>query len=349
MKDVWRIPGRAIIKSMNIPSIRFLFACVVLIGSALLAACEPLVPPPTPQIIVVTATASPAPTLTPTPSLTPTPDVTATPAPTDTPASPVCAETAGQVIAIDEFRSAIAGRNMPYRVYVPPCYFQLQLRYPVLYLLHGASQDETKWEDLGVVETLERGLSLNQYPPMILVMPYGDGLLPDASFPPDPSMERYLLEELIPRIEQDFCAWEDRDYRAIGGISRGGFWALSIAFRHPELFAAVGGHSPALDTNITPADFNPLSLALNAPFLDTLRIYLDNGAADPVRPEVEGLSNRLVQRRIPHEYVINPLGDHNDAYWSSHIADYLAFYGGTAESGWPRDLGLLPGCQEPSP
>ncbi len=327
-------------------SLTVLIAVVSLLG---LAACEPLVPTPTPQIIVITATPTVGPTVTPTPTLTPTPNVTSTPTPSPAPTTSACGETEGQVIVFDTFQSEVAGRNIPYRVYVPPCYFQSQRRYPVVYLLHGASNDDTHWEDLGVVETLDRGLDLRLYPPMLLVMPYGAQLLPNSDFPPDPSMETFLLEELVPRVEHDFCVWEDREHRAIGGISRGGFWALSIAFRHPEFFGVVGAHSPSLDTNQTPPEFNPLDLALNAPFLDTLRIYLDNGANDPVRPEVELLSNRLVQRQVPHEYVINPLGEHVDAYWESHMADYLAFYGGTAEGGWPRDMSQLPSCLEPSP
>lgn len=326
-----------------------ILALVILLSVVVLVGCEPLVPTPTPQLIIITATASPTPVLTPTPTLTPTPEVSPTPEPTASPTAVSCPETTGQVIVFAEFPSEIAGRNMPYRVYVPPCYFQLARRYPVVYLLHGASQDDTQWEDLGLPEVLDRGLQLGEYPPMIVVMPYGAGLLPDNSFPPDTSLENYLLEELMPRIEKDFCTWEDRAYRAIGGNSRGGFWALSIAFRHPELFSKVGAHSPALDTDITPAAYNPLELALSAPFLDTLRIYLDNGAEDPVRPEVERLSTRLVQRRVAHEYVIDPLGTHSDTYWANHLPDYLAFYGGTPIDGWPRDAGQLPSCLEPSP
>lgn len=326
-----------------------ILSLVILMSVALLVGCEPLVPTPTPQLIIITATASPTPVLTPTPTLTPTPEVSPTPVPTASPTAVVCPETAGQVIVFAEFSSEIAGRNMPYRVYVPPCYFQLARRYPVVYLFHGASQDDTQWEDLGLLEVLDRGLQLGEYPPMIVVMPYGAGLLPDNTFPSDASLENYLLEELMPRIEKDFCTWEDRAYRAIGGNSRGGFWALSIAFRHPELFSKVGAHSPSLDTDITPAAYNPLELALSAPFLDTLRIYLDNGAEDPVRPEVERLSTRLVQRRVVHEYVIDPLGTHSDTYWANHLADYLTFYGGTPIDGWPRDAGQLPSCLEPSP
>ena len=323
---------------------------VVLLALLFVAACEPLVPAPTPQTIVVTATASPRPPATATPVASSTPAPTETPVPSPSPTVPPCPDETGQVIDFDEFVGSVTTRNMPYRVYVPPCYFELQKRYPVVYLIHGAAETERQWETLGLVEQLDRGISLGEYPPMIVVMPYGALLLPDNDFDTDPpGMEAFLLDDLIPRIESDFCVWEDRDHRAIGGISRGGFWALSIAFRHPERFSAVGGHSPALDTDITPPDFNPLNLTLDAPFIDTLRIYLDTGANDPVRPETDQLSNHLVQRRIPHEYVINPLGDHSDEYWTLHLPEYLAFYGGTSIDGWSRSVTDLPGCLEPSP
>jgi enterochelin esterase-like enzyme len=336
---------------MNV-KIRHLLLLLLAPGLLALMACEPLVPTPTPYIIVVTATASPGPTATYTPTITLTPAVTDTPTPLPATATPeaLCTDTEGQIIVIDEFESEVAGRNMPYRVYLPPCYFEAQRRYPVVYLLHGASNDDTHWQDLGIATTMNQGLALNLFPPMILVMPYGGELEATNTFPPSPSMETFLLEELIPRVERDLCVWEDREHRAIGGISRGGFWALSIAMRYPEVFSAVGGHSPALDEDSVRPEFNPLDLALNAPFIgETLRIYLDNSASDIVRTNVELLSSRLGQRQISNEYVINPLGEHNDAYWSSHLADYLAFYGGMEESGWPRDTGQLPSCLEPSP
>ncbi|GAB4576117.1 MAG: hypothetical protein Kow0077_30990 [Anaerolineae bacterium] len=323
-----------------------LLSLAVLFG----AGCEPLVPTPTPQTIIITATPSPAPTPTATRTPLPTPIASATPEPQPSPTPLPCPEETGQIFEFDDLQSRVAGRDMPYRVYVPPCYFELQRRYPVVYLLHGAGETERQWEELELQERLDSGIVLGQYPPMIVVMPYGGSLLPDNDFDSDvPPMEAYLLDELIPRIETDFCVWEDRDHRAIGGISRGGFWALSIAFRHPERFGAVGAHSPALDTSRTPADFNPLNLSMSAPFIDTLRIYLDTGAKDPVRPEVDQLSTNLVRRQIPHDYVINPLGEHTDEYWAAHLPDYLAFYGGTIIDGWPRDPGVLPSCLEPSP
>ncbi|MEZ4667123.1 MAG: alpha/beta hydrolase-fold protein [Anaerolineae bacterium] len=315
----------------------------------MLMGCDPLASQPTPAVFVITAVPSPTPrptvtpqeTVTPVPSLTPIVTVTSTP--------PACDEEAGQVIHIDKFQSAIANENLRYRVYIPPCYQKTQRRYPYLIMLHGAAQKEDEWEKLGGIGVEDQGFRLGVLPPMIIIMPYVGTIGNNSYFPPDPSYETVVLEELVPAIERDFCTWSDRDHRAIGGISRGGFWAFSIGMRHPDVFGIIGGHSPYMteDTFEIPAAFNPLELALNSALLPEakLRMYIDNGAEDPSGRTIELLSSRLTEQGIPHTYVINPIGNHDDEYWSAHVSEYLTFYG----HNWPRSAGDLPSCLEPSP
>jgi enterochelin esterase-like enzyme len=313
-----------------------------------LLGCDPLIPvQPTPIVIVISATPTRTPNPTPTAAVTRTPVPTPTIALTPTPTAPPCDEDAGQVLNFSDFRSAIAGQNLPYDVYIPPCYVKTQKRYPYVILLHGAQADQRQWEKIGVVQALDQGLRLGALPPMILVMPYTGLIANDNTFPPDPSYESVVLEELQPAIERDFCTWNNREYRAIGGISRGGFWAFSIALRHPDIFGIVGGHSAFFDPTNAPPENNPLDLALSAPFLTqaNLRMYLDNGSSDYVGPNLELFSSRLSSRGIAHTYVINPVGDHDETYWSAHVSDYLEFYG----KDWPKDVSALPGCAEPSP
>ena len=89
-----------------------------------------------------------------------------------------------------------------------------------------------------------------------------------------------------------------------------------------------------------------MHLALTAPGIEDLRIYLDHGGVnDWVHADVDQFSRQLTRRGIEHIYVANPLGSHNAAYWSSHTGDYLAFY----TNGWPKDPAALPSCHEPSP
>lgn len=315
----------------------------------LLLGCDPLAPQPTAQVIIVTAVPSstPVPTVTPAATRTTAPTATVRLTPSATPFP--CDEESGQVVKFDEFRSPSTDENLRYRVYIPPCYLESQRRFPTLILLHGASNTEAQWEKLGLVQALDQGFRLGALPPMIAVLPYTGSIANEDSFPPDPSYETVVLDELLPAVERDFCTWNDRTQRAIGGISRGGFWAYSIALRHPDVFGIVGGHSAFFpeDLNDVPPPFNPLELALNSALLPdaNLRMYLDNGANDFAGINQELFSSRLSSRGIPHTYVINPVGEHDDTYWSAHLSEYLAFYGRT----WPKSLSDLPSCLEPSP
>lgn len=322
---------------------------LILLLLLLIVACDPLAPIPTPtaQVIIVTPEASNTPIPTSTRAPTNTSPPTNTPTTTPPPTALPCTQEGGQVIEFDEFRSTTADENLPYQVYIPPCYLETERRYPVVYLLHGLRQDQTEWTDLGVVEAMDRGIRLNALPPMILVLPDYGAIGAENEFPPDPSYETVLLDELLPAVERDFCTINTSANRALGGISRGGFWAYSIAMRHPDLFGRVGGHSASFDASNAPPAFNPLELALNAAFLAQANIamYIDNGAADPAGTELQLFSSRLSSRGIAHTYVIHPVGEHNAEYWRAHLPEYLEFYG----RDWTRNTSELPSCLEPSP
>ncbi len=318
----------------------------------LLVACDPMAPIPTPIAVVV----SPLPTLSPTPRPTNTPIPINTPAPTPTTVllpsnTPFpCNSDTGQIAEVNNFISTTGrGENLRYDVYLPPCYFELNVRFPLLILLHGLSYREEQWQDIGTITTLEQGIRMGVLPPMIIVMPYMGNLGTINSFPPNNSYETYLMDELLPALQSDLCIWENRNYRAIGGISRGGFWAMSVAMRFPDIFGIAGAHSGVFPSSLrdVPALFNPYEIASNSAILpeSNLKIYLDNAAPDPARGSNEDLSSRLATRQIAHTYVINTLGGHDNAYWSSHISEYLAFYG----KDWARGYDGYPSCSEPSP
>ncbi len=326
-------------RRLILPLILFLLVC----------ACDPLAPviAPTPQIIIVTPSASDTPIPTPTHLPTVTPLPSPTPQDTATPTALPCLTSGGQIIPFDDFRSPTAGENLRYRVYIPPCYLETQKRYPYVILLHGLQENELQWGKLGIQQALDQGITLGALAPMIVVMPNMGAIGTRNTFPPNPSYETVVLKELMPAIERDFCTWNNRDHRAIGGISRGGFWAFEIAMRHPDIFGIVGGHSASFDPGNAPASFNPLELALNATFLANanLRMYLDNGADDPAGTNLELFSSRLSSRGIAHTYIISPTGSHDADYWTAHLQDYLTFYA----HDWPTQIDALPSCLQPSP
>jgi enterochelin esterase-like enzyme len=308
--------GRWLLRGFTVVAL----AAVIALG-VFVRPLEAPAPMPTPTATpTVTPTPSPPPTHTPTPTLTPTPTIT--PSPTLTP-TPACTETAGRVERRTYF-SQTAGDERPYRVYLPPCYDQVDRRYPVLYLLHGWPYDDAHWEELGVVEAADAGIASGTLPPFIIVLPGGFERLYVNTSGGDYSFEGQVVNDLIPHVDGTYRTWANREGRAIGGISRGGVWALEIAMMHPDLFATVGGHSPALSANLAPPPYDPFYL-LGRPGVAALHIYLDAGDADWSKKSTQALHEAMDRQGIVHEFVVHP-GRHENGLWAENVAEYLAFY-----------------------
>ncbi|MCE7945800.1 MAG: hypothetical protein DYG88_00050 [Chloroflexi bacterium CFX4] len=314
-------------------------------------ACDPLAPDPTAaalQRAARTPSATPVPP-TAVPSLTPTATATPTITPTPTPTFPptatpyICTDQRGQTIDLTFF-SEIARRDFPYRVYLPPCYAETQRRYPFVVLLHGQGGDHRDWTAFGVQRAYESALRAGEVPPMILIMPGGAELADTDIFAAARSWESVILDDLLPTVEKNFCTWNVREGRAIGGFSRGAFWALSITFRNPSVFGAVGAHSPALYEDNAPPAVNPLALARSIAFPPGAqpRIWVDVGRQDSVWETTAEFADTLTERGINVTFMLYPVGDHDISYWTEHATDYLAFYG----QAWARDVRDLPSCLE---
>jgi len=164
--------------------------------------------------------------------------------------------------------------------------------------------------------------------------------------------EDFLLREFFPFIEKKYRALPGRANRAISGVSMGGYGALHLAFRHPQLFSAVSAHSAALIEKLPvflstpqsprsrvlgavfgiPPDtafwnaHSPLELARTAN-LSGLKIYFDCGDQDGYGFDAgaTALDKTLTARKISHEFHIYP-GRHDPAYFAAHIPASLAFH-----------------------
>lgn len=295
-------------------------------------------------VSLVTPTATPAPTLTATPA-PPTPIPTPVYVPLADPPAPllaadVCGEPHGQV-SVHQFYSESLRRRMRYRVYLPPCYAQAGRLFPVLYLFHGLNYGDSQWDALGLDELLDAGIVAGELPPLIVVMPniWGIDRNPDGG---PGSVEEAVVKDLLPHVESEYCAWNARPGRAIGGLSRGAFWALEIAFRYPDLFGGVGGHSPAVFWDNALPQYNPYYLVDDAPGLESLRIYLDLGEQDWLNKWIPGFLERLDQRGLAYTFTTAP-GEHDDAYWRSQLPAYLDFYTAVWPIDW-RELPAPPDC-----
>ncbi len=137
------------------------------------------------------------------------------------------------------FRSAALGRNMQYRV-ISPKQTAVQ-KLPVVYLLHGGGGGFRDWSNYSdVAKFAESGL--------LLVMPKGESsYYTNAVDPPQDRFEDYITQDLIADVESRFPVAAGPSNRAIIGVSMGGFGAVKIALRHPDLFVFAGGISSAID------------------------------------------------------------------------------------------------------
>jgi enterochelin esterase-like enzyme len=171
------------------------------------------------------------------------------------------------------YNSKVTGKVRRAMVYVPPGYDKGTERYPVLYLQHGASEDETGWTRQGKANLiLDNLLAEKKAVPMIIVMDYGYATPPGEPGVPTAAdgrrgsggrggggrgggaslFEQVMVQELIPTIDREFRTLADREHRAIAGLSMGGGQAMQIGSAHMDLFASIGVfHGAVMGFNLT--------------------------------------------------------------------------------------------------
>jgi enterochelin esterase-like enzyme len=185
----------------------------------------------------------------------------------------------------------------------------------VLYLLHGLTYDDSQWDMLGVDEAADTLIRSGRIPPRLIVMPSERTGL---------DHELAIVEGLIPFVDSKYRTADDKSGRAIGGLSRGGGWALRIGFKHPELFSAVGLHSPA----VLPPDLYDLPTWIaTLPLAERPRLWIDAGDRDPLKPSILELVGTLESAGYDFTWSLMP-GDHSAVYWTAHVQDYLKWYAG---------------------
>ncbi len=234
------------------------------------------------------------------------------------------------------FQSASLARSMPYRVYLPVKVAPGK-RLPVVFLLHGAFGSFRDWSNRSMIAAwAAHGL--------ILVMVQGDEssyYMNSVEHPKD-RYEDYLLRDLPSDVAARFPVSPGRSNRALIGISMGGFAALSIALRYPEMFCFVAAISPAVDIlhrgfsirhfgqwwrtrNVFGASSNAYRQSVDpfmlvetanpsrAPFL-----YLTAGQSEPLLAPCRKFVHDLAVRRFAFEFHSKP-GGHDWEEWDSQI------------------------------
>ena len=243
----------------------------------------------------------------------------------------------GGVFQDRTFYSAAIGRTMPYRLYLPPDYSKRAAsdrRFPVVYLLHGQSGRYDEWSGYGVEMVANDLWKHGKFAQVILVAPQG-GLGYWMNQDGGTRWGDYVAKDLVNHLDATYRTIAQREARAIGGLSMGGHGALQIALNFPDLFGAVGAHSPSIRPRESAPAFmgggaffanrDPLSLIERAEIKSPPRIWLDSGRRDPWKPAAEALHTALTRRGWAHEWRLYD-GEHDGWYWGDHLWDYLPFY-----------------------
>ncbi len=211
--------------------------------------------------------------------------------------------------------------------------------FPVLYLLHGLSDDHTAWTRRTSLERYVDGL------PLIVILPNGErGFYTDSQANPKAAFETYLTRDLLGFVDRTFRTIPTRDGRVLAGLSMGGYGAVKLALKHPDLFCAAVSHSGAVgfgrrtfeagtewaaimgqNAQGGPNDIFALAETISRADLPGLRI--DCGVDDFLIEENRAFDAHLTALGVPHEYEEHP-GEHNWVYWNFHILDTLKFFGG---------------------
>ena len=209
--------------------------------------------------------------------------------------------------------------------------------FPVLYLLHGLSDDHTIWLRRTGIERYVAGLNL------IVVMPDGHrSFYVNDPRPGGLAYEDHLVKDVVGFCDRVFPTRPRRDSRAVAGLSMGGFGAVMLALKNPGLFGAAVSHSGALGfahgREEIRAEMRPLAKALPASY-DCFRlagrvnqgpprtrpaIRFDCGTDDFLLPVNRRFHHRLDRIGYPHEYAEFP-GGHSWAYWDEHTRETLSF------------------------
>lgn len=254
-------------------------------------------------------------------------------------------------------QSASLGKELKFAVQLPPSYkADAKRRYPVLYFLHGMFGNEGEFQKRGVAAAVAKMRAEGKVGDFIIVAPAGENSF-YLNSKPGVRYEDAIIKDLIPYIEKNYRAVGTPAGRAIQGISMGGWGAMLIAFKHPEMFSSLTTHSAALFEELPhptgddrrskfmmtlignifgdPPDeeffrsVNPIFVAeSNAAAIKKsgLKIYFDCGEQDRYgfQASNKAFDEKLTKLGIPHEFHLFP-GNHGWEYMISVADNSYAF------------------------
>ena len=227
------------------------------------------------------------------------------------------------------YRSAVASDDRDFYVYTPPGYDPAaKTTYPVLYLLHGYSDDASGWTAVGRANIIfDNLIAQRKTKPMIVVMPLGYGTMemirvgwghPEVREQNLTKFREALLTEVMPKVEGAYRITKDRNSRAIAGLSMGGSESLLTGLNSLDKFAWVG----AFSAGGLPEPFDKDFPGLDANANQKLRLlWIACGTEDRLITANRNLREWLKTKGIQHTDIETP-GMHTWMVWRRNLAEF---------------------------
>jgi len=259
----------------------------------------------------------------------------------------------GKVMDDLSLNSKILKSERKFAVYLPPDYQNSTRSYPVLYLLHGYTDDHTGWVQFGeVLYIADKAILSGESTSMIIVMPDADTGLPGYTnaISGKWNYEDFFFEELMPHVEERFRIKKNKGFRAIAGLSMGGGGTFLYALHRPDLFSSAAPLSASLGpqsvdemkkfsymgyskSNFNQTDFktysernNPLKLVdqMDRETLNSVRWYIDCGDDDFLYKGNSLMHIKMRDKKVNHEFRVRD-GGHSWTYWRTALPNVLSF------------------------
>jgi enterochelin esterase-like enzyme len=228
------------------------------------------------------------------------------------------------------YQSQVFNTQRCYFVYTPPGYETTVDKLPVLYLLHGYSDDDSSWTAVGKADRIvDNLLADGKIKPLIIVMPYGQlnsDITSSEAFATDfqQKFESQILTEIIPSVENTYRVASDPRHRAMAGVSMGGMQAAFIGLNHPETFSTIAMWSSAIfdDPSVLLARLVGAPENLKHSFL---YVHVGVGQQDPFFASSSTMNDFLISQKIDHEFTPTP-GTHSWLLWRNYLVDFLLIF-----------------------
>ena len=227
-------------------------------------------------------------------------------------------------------------------IYLPKGYQtgNKDLRFPTVYLLHGFPGTGIEWLKKGKAQAvLDEAIEAHVIPPVIAVFPDGHPHLEDSEFinsadGKEPN-EDFIVKTVVSYVDSTYPTYADSKFRAVGGLSEGGFGALNMGLRHQDVFGyviAIAGYG-RVDPHAKTVQGSKQVIHDNSPlaYIPELKVHATKvvlyiGQQDSLFKENQEIANLLEKQKFSAD--LRPSkGNHNWSFFTAGLKEGLVWWG----------------------